>query len=215
MYKNQYKNLNILYLMKIDKVFYINLEHRSDRKLEIETELYNYGIVDYERFNAIKHDDIGGVGCAKSHIEVLKIAKEREYKRILIFEDDFQFIIPKEEFYHYMQKIEDVDFDVCMLSYHLYQYNELPEMPFLKKVIEAETSSGYIINQHYYDKLINQISPAIPLLEQTNYHWLYSFDIVWKELQKIDKWVCFNPKIGIQRANSFSDCSKTVNDGNW
>ena len=201
--------------MKIDKVFYINLEDRTDRKLEIETELYNYGIVDYERFNAIKHEAIGLVGCAKSHVEVLKLAKEREYKRILIFEDDFEFKISKEEFYNCMQKIEDLEFDVCLLSYNLFKSEELPEMPFLKKVINAETASGYIINQHYYDKLINQFSYGIPLLEQTNYHWLYANDVVWKELQKIDTWICFNPKVGIQRANTFSDCSKTVNVGNW
>jgi glycosyl transferase family 25 len=201
--------------MKIDKVFYINLEDRNDRKLEIETELYNYGIIDPERFNAIKHETIGLVGCARSHVEVLKLAKEREYKRVLIFEDDFQFIISNEEFYNCMQKIEDLEFDVCLLSYNLFQSEELPEMPFLKKVIEAETASGYIINQHYYDKLINQFSSGIPLLEQTNYHWLYANDVVWKELQKTDTWYCFNPKIGIQRANTFSDCSKTVNAGNW
>ena len=201
--------------MKIDKVFYINLENRTDRKLEIETELYNYGIVDYERFNAIKHEAIGLVGCARSHVEVLKLAKEREYKRVLIFEDDFQFIISNEEFYNCMQKIEDIEFDVCLLSYNLFKSEELPETPFLKKVIDAETASGYIINQHYYDKLINQFSYGIPLLEQTNYHWLYANDVVWKELQKIDTWYCFNPKIGIQRANTFSDCSKTVNVGNW
>lgn len=201
--------------MKIDKVFYINLEDRTDRKLEIETELYNYGILDYERFNAIKHDTIGLVGCAKSHVEVLKLAKERGYKRILIFEDDFQFTISKEEFYNCMQQIENLEFDVCMLSYHLYQYTELPETPYLRKVIEAETASGYIINNHYYDKLINQFNLGIPLLEQTNYHWLFANDVVWKDLQKIDTWYCFKPKVGIQRANTFSDCSKTMNNGSW
>ena len=201
--------------MKIDKVFYINLENRTDRKLEIENEFFNYGIVDYERFNAIKHEEIGAVGCARSHVEVLKLAKEREYKRVLIFEDDFQFIISKEEFFNCMKRIEDLEFDVCLLSYNLFQSEEVIENPFFKKVINAETTSGYIINQHYYDKLINQFSSTIPSLEQTNYHWIFAPDVAWKELQKIDTWYCFHPKIGIQRANSFSDCSKTISIGNW
>ena len=46
----------------IDMVFYINLEERTDRKELIETELQNYGISNYERFNAHTHK-IGSVGC--------------------------------------------------------------------------------------------------------------------------------------------------------
>jgi glycosyl transferase family 25 len=199
--------------MKIDKVFYINLPQRTDRKLEIETEFEKYGITNYERFNAIKHDTIGLVGCAKSHVGVLQIAKERGYQRVLIFEDDFQFVVSKQHFEDCMSKIEDIDFDVCLLSYHLFQSTELPETPFIEKVLDAQTASGYIINQHYYDTLINQISPAIPLLEQTNAHWLYANDVVWKALQKTDNWICMKERIGIQRPNTMSDCSNSMNLG--
>jgi len=75
----------------IDRIFYINLYHRTDRKQEIETEFENQGITNYERFPAIHHPTIGGVGCGRSHIEVLRIAKERGYKCVMILEDDFMF----------------------------------------------------------------------------------------------------------------------------
>ena len=56
--------------LPIDHIFYINLDHRTDRDLEIQEELENYDIQGYERFPAILHDKIGGVGCGKSHISV-------------------------------------------------------------------------------------------------------------------------------------------------
>jgi glycosyl transferase family 25 len=81
----------------IDKIFYINLEKRKDRREEIEKELDTFGL-NYERFEAIETPGFGILGCGISHLSVLKLAKERKYKNILILEDDFTFIVSKEEF---------------------------------------------------------------------------------------------------------------------
>jgi GR25 family glycosyltransferase involved in LPS biosynthesis len=67
------------------------LEHRLDRFTEINAELSNMRL-EGERFNAISHSK-GIVGCGYSHLEVLKLAKSRNYKNVLIFEDDFKLII--------------------------------------------------------------------------------------------------------------------------
>jgi glycosyl transferase family 25 len=69
----------------IDKIIYINLNKRVDRRADIENEL-NLFSLRYERFSAIEHED-GAIGCALSHLEVLKIAKKNNYKNILILED--------------------------------------------------------------------------------------------------------------------------------
>ena len=69
MYISNPSNFNISNY--IDKVFYINLEHRTDRRQEIEGELNNFNIP-YERFNAYSTPEFGIVGCTKSHLEVLK-----------------------------------------------------------------------------------------------------------------------------------------------
>ena len=80
----------------IDKIFYINLEKRTDRRHDIENELNDFDL-SYERFKAIETED-GMTGCANSHLAVLKLAKERGHKNVLILEDDFMFIVTKEEF---------------------------------------------------------------------------------------------------------------------
>ena len=72
----------------VDCVVYLNLDERLDRKERCEATLNEVGITPYYRIPAIK-DDIGQRGCALSHYNIIKHAKENKYKNILIFEDDF------------------------------------------------------------------------------------------------------------------------------
>lgn len=194
----------------IDKIIYINLEKRPDRRDEMETELTNFSLSG-ERFNAIEFAEFGTVGCMKSHLSVLKLAKERNYKNVLILEDDFTFTVSKEEFEEKLAKLFELDFDVCMLSHHQLNYNKT-EYDFLLKVVSAQTASGYIVNQHYYDKLIQLFEWAAPLLEQTRAHWIYANDQIWKSLQETDNWYCFDKRLGKQRPgyNNTGETSKFV-----
>jgi glycosyl transferase family 25 len=193
----------------IDKVFYINLDKRTDRKKAIEKELHNYDIYNYERFPAIEHK-IGLVGCGQSHLAVLKLARERNYNRILILEDDFRFIVSKKEFEENMGKIEKVvDFDICFLSYMLHEYTE-SEYDFLFRVLKSQSASGYIVNKRHFDTLINEIEITNPLLEQTGHHWIYSNDVIWYKFQLQDKYYCFKTRIGIQRPGYSDNCNAYV-----
>ena len=60
----------------LENHYYINLEHRIDRKYETIYELKKLGIQKPNRFNAIKNDN-GAIGCYMSHLEVLKLAKKK------------------------------------------------------------------------------------------------------------------------------------------
>ena len=77
---------------------YINLEHREDRKNQIESELKKVGFNNYQRFNAIKNEK-GYLGCSESHLECLKLARAQNYPNVIILEDDFEFLIDKNEFH--------------------------------------------------------------------------------------------------------------------
>ena len=189
---------------KIDHIFYINLDHRVDRKEKMEEQLKQLDIP-YSRFSAIYHSN-GAVGCSQSHLEVLKLAKQMNYENVLILEDDFTFLIPildiKKEFHQLLNH----PFSICLISYNLFK--SIPtEYPYLQRVLNAQTTSGYIIHQDYYDTLIQCIEPSISLLEQTGLGYLYAIDIVWKSLQKKDIWYCTTTRIGKQ-AEGFSDIEK-------
>jgi GR25 family glycosyltransferase involved in LPS biosynthesis len=188
----------------IDKIFYINLDKRTDRRYEIEQELKKMELP-YERFPAI-HNSNGIVGCGYSHLAVLKLARDRGYKNVLIFEDDFTFLVEKPELEMYLEKVFNSfnEFDVCFLSYGCNNFQDIPRNAFIKRVLDAQTASGYIVNEKYYSKLIDLYEICIPLLEETGQHWNYANDMCWKPLQKQDMWVCFDKRLGKQRP-SYSD----------
>jgi GR25 family glycosyltransferase involved in LPS biosynthesis len=65
--------------------FVVNLERRKDRLDSIKKEMEYIGW-DYEYFPAV--DTNSHVGCTRSHLEIIKLAKERNYEKVLIVEDD-------------------------------------------------------------------------------------------------------------------------------
>jgi GR25 family glycosyltransferase involved in LPS biosynthesis len=74
----------------IDHILYINLEHRTDRLEEIQRELVKMDLSDKaERFEATYIKEQGILGCTISHMEAIRLAKNRGYKNVLILEDDF------------------------------------------------------------------------------------------------------------------------------
>jgi len=190
----------------IDRIFYINLDKRTDRREQMEKQMSDYGITNIERFPAVFHP-MGSVGCGLSHLGVLKLAKERGYKRILIFEDDFEFLVSKEEFENNIGKMNDVEFEACFLSYNLVDFIQSEEHDFLLRAFKCHTSAGYMINQTSFDILIKEIEETSHLLEKTGYHWIYANDVVWHKLQEKYKWYCFKTRIGKQR-NGFSDITQ-------
>jgi hypothetical protein len=69
---------------------------------------------------------------------------------------------------------------------------------------DIQSASGYIVNQKFYDKLIENLEEGYKLLEGTNQYSLYANDQYWKSLQKTHNFLYFNTRIGKQRP-SFSD----------
>jgi glycosyl transferase family 25 len=199
-FKNDYNNI-------FDEVFYINLEHRVDRKLEIESELDKIGLK-YKRFNAIKNKN-GAIGCAKSHLELIKYARDNKLKNILIFEDDFQFIISKDIFWkninYFINKC--VDYDILLLGSNYMESNNYDDK--LLKIIDAQTASCYLANEKIYDKLIKVWEQGLINLEETNISQLFACDQSWKILQPEGNWYTFKNKIGIQRP-SYSDIEQKI-----
>lgn len=202
-------------LSNIDKIYYINLAHRRDRNEQILYEFRKMNIpqTKYERFNAIHHKEIGGVGCGRSHAAVLEDALQKGYQQIMVIEDDFQFCVTAPEFYSAIDKLNQMEYDVCLMAYCMKESAET-NTPNFRKVLEAQTTSGYIIKRHYFQKLIDVFREAADNFERTNYHWMHAIDVMWKPLQRADNWICFYPRLGKQRP-SFSDCSNTFNSDDW
>lgn len=73
----------------IDEIVCINLEHRIDRREYMLKEFKDYP---FSFYNAQPHDNPVR-GCLESHINVIKYAKAKGYKNIMILEDDVKIMM--------------------------------------------------------------------------------------------------------------------------
>ena len=80
---------------KIIDGYVINLQNNIVRKEHVQNEFKNTPI-NLIFFNAIKHEK-GWIGCLKSHLELIKYAKDNNMDMILVMEDD-AYIENKESF---------------------------------------------------------------------------------------------------------------------
>ena len=190
----------------IDRIFYINLEDRPNRKEFMEDQLKLLDIP-FERFPAIDSRK-NGVGCTRSHLEIYKLAKDRGYKTILILEDDFQFDISKLEFECKLTQLFEHGpaFDVCFLSNTILKREEpISEFSFVNRVFDVYGAEGYIVNCHYLTTLIDLYEVAVVNLEKTRHHWIYTMDRAWLPLLVKDQWIRFTHRFGHQNTKFPSD----------
>lgn len=191
--------------MKLKNVFYINLEHRTDRKEHVERELTELGW-EFTRFNAIKLPNNPALGCTLSHLKILEHAKSNNLDYVVIVEDDICFTNKPFFLDNFNKTISSgKNFDVCILSGNLIP----PHKPFLSdyaiQVSHSQTTTGYMVKHHYYDTLINNIKTgANLLLRNPSKLNLYAIDMYWLQLQKRDMWI-INVPLTVTQMESYSD----------
>jgi len=190
----------------IDHAFYINLASRPDRKQHVVQELSKLGI-NAERFNAIKLAN-GALGCSMSHLKCLEIAKQNNWDHVLIVEDDIQFLNPS-VFIEQFNKVLNKPFDVVIIA-----GNNAPPYKRIDdccvQVTRCQTTTGYLVKNHYFDTLINNIKEGInKLMREPTKHVLYAIDKYWFQLQEKDTWLLVTPLTVIQRED-YSDIEKRV-----
>jgi len=210
-------NVRIEYMNYIDKIYYINLEYRCDRKDEFLKCMKDLNIVSekIQRIPAIHNPSFGTLGCTRSHILALETFLASDSKICMICEDDFQYK-NSESFNSDVNRIFEskIVFDVIQLSYnHLYRPELLfkvtdTEFPFIKKVQKTISASSYIITREFAPKLIENFKESSELLEKYGLinDSMYALDVYWHRLQPTCNWYIIYPSIGYQRASYSDNC---------
>lgn len=191
----------------ITNAFYINLEHRTDRKEHIENELKKVGI-HASRFNAIKMEN-GAVGCSMSHLKILQTAFNQKMSHVLILEDDIKFLdfnLFRQNFDTFLAR-NGSKWDVILLA-----GNNMP--PYVAvdetciKVTKCQTTTGYLVNGHYISKLMENVKMGLHyLLKNPEQHVMYAIDKFWQQLQTNDLWFLIIPPTVVQ-CEGYSDIEK-------
>ena len=185
-------------IKNITNAFYINLEEREDRKKKTKKEFKQLKIK-IQRMKAIKLEN-GRIGCSMSHLKCLQHAKENNLDHVLIVEDDIHFMnikLFKEQLNKFLSS--SIEWDVV-----LFAGNNLPPYQiygdFCVKVSRCQTTTGYLVKNHYYDILISNIKESIQhLLKEPDRHIDYAIDKYWFKLQEKDNWFIITPLSVVQR----------------
>jgi len=168
----------------------------------VENELKIMGITGV-RFSAKKTPD-GAVGCTLSHIECLQIAKRNKYPYVFICEDDIQFLRPdvfQQNIEKFHKNEELCDWDILMIG-----GNVIPpysnKYDYCTKIVNAQTTTGYIVKSHYYDTLITNFKEGLRLLLRNPTKRIdFALDKYWKRLQPIGNWYIILPLTVTQYQN--------------
>ena len=197
----------------LQHTIFINLDHRTDRLDHVLEEFKKLNITG-ERFKAIKTQS-GNIGCSLSHIRCLEIAKERGYPFVFICEDDIQFTNPTlfienlTKFYNLYKN--GFQWDVLIVGGNTCPpFQQITD--FCVRTYNVQTTTGYIVQNHYYDKLIRNFKEGLQhLTREPDNKRKYSLDIYWKQLQATDNWFITIP-LTVNQYYDYSDIEEKVVD---
>jgi glycosyl transferase family 25 len=196
-------------LNDITNAFYINLEHRSDRKEYVTEELKKIGIT-ANRFNAIQMEN-GAIGCSMSHLKILQNALQNNLDHVLIIEDDITFLNPelfKSQINNFF-KIHNNNWDVILLAgNNIPPYENIDDTCI--KVSRCQTTTGYLVNGHYIKVLLQNVKMGLThLLNKPNEKHKFAIDKFWFVLQGSSNWYLITPLTIVQRED-YSDIEKKL-----
>lgn len=187
-----------------DEIYCINLDERTDRWQHAQQEFVKVGIIDrVKRFSAIRDDD-GRIGIMKSNLAIVKIAKEKKLKNVLVFEDDVEFIVdnPQEVLQKSIDQIGRNEWYLFYLGANTHQklLKIKPNLILLKNAF-AVHSMAY--SDLMYDHFIRKYDNMKTIKNFNDILDVY----LAKQIQ--EKFICLmtNPMMTTQM-NSYSDIEK-------
>lgn len=179
-----------------DAIYLINLLERTDR-LEISTaELNKYGIP-FTIYSAIKREN-GAKGLWLTMLEIFKEFTERSYDRILVFEDDIEFVQdPNEHMPHCLSQLKS-------LSWHLFHLGPNTHEPLqrvrsranLLKMNRCRSTHAVAYNRAGVEQIIKTVSGTHESLLPEH------FDVfLEQDIQPLGMSYCSLPMLATQRAD--------------
>lgn len=198
-----------------DGILYINLDFRQDRKELIEQELEKVGVL-REKRHLIQgfYDPLNGTkGCAQSHLQAVHFALEKNWKNVLILEDDCLFVKTLNDINQYVMTFFQTfknNWDVFLLGGRIRKYEAThhPSYIFARSSLRAH---AYAVNRLYLFNLKKHFEKTCASMENDLF-FIFSLDKAldrqWVKLQAKDRWVAGRELIAQQRP-SFSDIEKS------
>lgn len=192
--------------------YYINLNHRVDRKNHMEKLIKNFEFFkNIERFEAIQNDN-GALGCISSHYNILTKMENTDKNYFIILEDDF-FIFNGNHFNNFVKEFEKIkdneEWDIVTLTPRGETINTLDIFKnnnFLR-IKNNQTTGGYIIKKKFIPILKNLLHIGIQKMINGDSSTIYAIDQIWKLLQN-DNTFLYYKHIFAGQLPGYSDIEK-------
>ncbi|EDV0264102.1 glycosyltransferase [Salmonella enterica subsp. salamae] len=183
----------------VEKVIYINLENRKDRRSFIESEFKKVGIPKDKiiRFDAIEHP-IGHLGCAMSHAKVMEEAIINNWGNILVLEDDMQFSTIKSDIDRvnlFFDTLRRIEWNMALLSANYHQVQIFKSTADIVRVLSTWCCGAYIVNATYIPILYQNFSESVAKLKQGGFKGVYACDVHWMHLSEKHTWLGMYPVV--------------------
>lgn len=195
----------------------INLKTREDRKTETVAEMARIGLPAdrYAFFEAKAVAGQGAIGCALSHaMAIAQYLYDDEAPFLMMLEDDICFRDPAklDDLIEKLKVAQDL-WDVFLLSHNFAMPVRGTQLADVYRVVNAQTTSGYLVKRAYARKLIDRFFHSAEMLKSAlalppqlaaSAKPMFSCDIMWKALQVDDRFWATFPSLSYQR-ESYSD----------
>lgn len=154
-----------------EHIYVLNLDRQIEKYNKLKPKLDQYNII-HERFSGVDGKDLSydakdfkiyqgmldnqyALGCYLSHIEIIKDAKDKKYKNILILEDD---IMLCKNFNVYIQCLKRIsEWKFLYLGGSQYNWHDID---YIREFYYARDTVGtfaYGIDNSLYDQIINSL----------------------------------------------------------
>jgi len=203
-----------LSLDHIEGIFYINLNHREDRKKETEDEFnkINLPLDKVTRIEAY-YDELNGIrACAQSHANALDLAINQNLNNVLIIEDDCTFIKSRDEIDNYINQFFSKfknQWDVFFLATWPLYTQKIPLKNYTR-ILFSIRATAYLVNKYYMPILRDFYLDRVKDMEKDLFYTFSgpkSLDRKWHKLQIKDRWFSGLFPVALQRA-SYSDIDR-------
>ena len=212
-----------------DRIFVINLDFRKDKWEIVTKNLSKMNIKNYERFSAIRplydeidprykqwfheknHSDgtdetysIGALGCKLSHLNIIKLARERNYKKILVLEDDVEFrddaLFVFNKALTQLFKLSNPSWDMLYFTgNHGNRYVKVDDN--LIRIYGSYSTVGYAVSNNLFNFILNNA-----------YNYFKHIDIFYKEkVHPVFNCYCIQPHL-VWNIEGFSDIEQGYRD---
>ena len=195
---------------QIDKIIYINMDARADRRSALLQEFDRVGFTEEKiiRFPASSYNGCPNSGCLLSHANVLEMAYDTDLQNVLVLEDDFVFIDDVKKIHSDIKAFFELNllWDVVMLTTCAAIISE-PTNQLISRISSSGNGAGYLVNRSMMLELSTLFKSNVENLFSTKQHWVYQNDILWKTIMPSSQWYMFNHYLGYQK-EGYSDLSQ-------